>query len=118
MIYSTRMENAPESLSNILENKEILDFIKSRNFKDEDLPSIVELAKLDKEMLNSNFHNSFQFWQGRTEKELMLLKLRLQKENNSNDEELLKAVDIYLILIKKYDDYAVDHLNRILESIK
>lgn len=118
MIYSTRMEKAPESLSNILENKEILDFKKSRGFKDEDLPFIVELAKLDKEMLNSNFHNSFQFWRGRTEKELMLLKSRLEKENNSDDKELLKAVNIYLPLIKKYDDYTVDHLNRILEGIK
>lgn len=112
------MEKAPKSLSNIFENKEIADFIKRRDFKEEDLPYIVELAKLDKEMLISNFHNSFQFWQGNTEKELMFLKTRLQKEDNSDDEELLKAVDIYLALIKKYDDYTVDHLNRILEGIK
>lgn len=118
MIYSTRMEKTPESLNNILRNKEIVDFIKSRDFKEEDLHFIVELAKLDKEMLNSNFHNSFQFWQDKTEKELMFLKTRLEKENNSDDEELLKAVDIYLSLIKKYDDYTVDHLNRILEEIK
>ncbi len=102
----------------ILTNFEVDWFIKSRKFKQEDLPLLFELSKFNKNMLNTNFHNSFQFWEGRTETELLRLKKRTEEENNPENTELLRAIDIYLYVLKNYDQYAVDHLNRLIEGLK
>jgi hypothetical protein len=108
----------PKTQEDILKNSEVEWFIKIRKFKEEDFHYLSELATFDKNMLIGHFHNSFQFWDKKTESELERLKSSLLEEKNPEDTELLRTIDIYVHVTKKYDVLTVDHLNRLMEELK
>jgi hypothetical protein len=114
-------EPQPHTLESLLANYRIQEFIEFRKFKEEDFPLLVELSGFNQNMLNTNFHNSFQFWGNRTKYHLELFKERLQAEGKEESDPLLRATSIYLQIAEKYgeDSYlVVDSLNRVMESLK
>ena len=114
-------EPKPHTIDSLLSDYHIQEFIEFRQFKEEDFHFLVELAQIDKNILNRNFHNSFQFWGKHVCEELSRFKKRLETDGLTNSDQLFRATEIYLQIAEKYseDSYLiVDNLNRVMENLK
>lgn len=102
-----------------LMNREIKDFIKRRDFKEEDFFLIKTLIEIDKNILISNFHNFFQFSQNNSLKELDL-KIKSLKKYQQTEEiiDTIKASDCYKTILEKYDWLTANDLNFTIEEYK
>jgi hypothetical protein len=87
------------------------DFIKFREFKEDDFEAIQQLSVISRDTLIKFFHNYFT---GSKDRSLKNLQLDIKTWEN---QEAITAANVYIRILEKYDWQTAHNLNRILETL-